>query len=762
MRANPSASPSRGVVSRRRVPPSGPGVAAIVICTTSSRPGRGSRPRHTGRRPLSPPPPASTPTPRARHRSCAAAPRSDGSRTCAWLPGWSPPAGAWSRPRDGHDDRRPGHRPAGQQPGGQPAVRQRLAAHRDPAKLRAQRALPVVRDQGGRPGGSGPAVREHGARQLERGQVRHVPVAAFPRPGPAQEPGAARARVSRAARRLHGVRHVHLDRTVGRLRALRVVLQAVLARAGRDRVRPSARLGHHEPAQAADRAPPLARGALGGIPVLAGRYRARTWRGHRSRQGLGSHPDGRLRGRRPRVGRLPRRPGTTRPQARPMTIVATAGHGYAGRRAAGVPRLLAGLAGRAAHARQGALYEHERYFGPLPLPAGGHEPSARCAAARLIDVVERSGLTGRGGAGFPTGRKLRAVAEGQGPAVVIANGSEGEPASRKDRLLLRHAPHLVLDGISLAAFAVGASEAYLVVHDRHARLAATLDAAVKARQVAGIDQVAIQVVGIEDRYVASEQTAMVQWINGGPGLPTFAPPRTHERGVGGRPTAVNNVETLAHLALIARYGDVWFRQAGTRPAPGTALVTVSGAIARPGVYEVELGTPLGDALTWAGGPTASPQAVLVGGYFGTWLPADVAWRAPLSGPGLRSVGGAMGAGIVIVLPESACGLAETARVVRYLASEGAGQCGPCIFGLPALAQALAGLAYRGGSGHAIDQIAGLIPLIEGRGACRHPDGATKLAASALAAFHPDARRHDVSGPCSGVRRPPLLPIPGES
>jgi NADH:ubiquinone oxidoreductase subunit F (NADH-binding) len=445
-----------------------------------------------------------------------------------------------------------------------------------------------------------------------------------------------------------------------------------------------------------------------------------------------------------------------------LTIVeASSRHVYPGRGRPGAPRLLAGLAGQHTGGRQVGLHEHERYFGPLPLPLrGGIGASGHRAATRLIDLVERSGLTGRGGAGFPAGRKLRSVADGAGKAVVVANGSEGEPASHKDRLLLRRAPHLVLDGISLAAFAVRATDAYLVVHGDDRRLVASLLGAVQARKVAGVDQVTINVVGIEHRYVASEQTAIVQWINGGPGLPTFAPPRTHERGVGGRPTAVNNVETLAHIALIARYGSEWFRQAGTQDAPGTALVTVTGAITRPGVYEIELGTRIGDLLSRAGGPTERPQAVLVGGYFGTWLPFDVARRARLSGPDLRSVHAAMGAGILVVLPESSCGLAETARVVKYLANQGAGQCGPCIFGLPALAAALAALARRGGSGDGVDQIASLIPLIEGRGACRHPDGATQLAASALTAFRDDVHVHDVDGPCSGVGGSSLLPIPG--
>jgi NADH:ubiquinone oxidoreductase subunit F (NADH-binding) len=417
-----------------------------------------------------------------------------------------------------------------------------------------------------------------------------------------------------------------------------------------------------------------------------------------------------------------------------------------------LPRLLAGLS----HGRPVTLSGHERLHGPLPLRG----PSGRDRPERLIGIVERSGLTGRGGAGFPTARKMRSVAQRRGPAVVVANGAEGEPASAKDRLLLTHLPHLVLDGITLAADAVGAREAYLCVHRQEGRLLASLQDAAAARDEAGIDPVPITVVGIPGRYVSSEQTAIVQFLSGGPAKPTFTPPRLDERGLRGRPTLENNVETLAHLALIARYGDRWFRGIGLPSAPGSALVTVSGDIARPGVYEIELGIPIGAVIMMAGGPIQRPQAILVGGYFGGWMPAERAWPIPLSQPTLRAAGGAMGAGILVCLPPAACGLAETARVVRYLAEETAGQCGPCVFGLPALADALAGLAFQGGRGRALGQIAGLLPIIEGRGACRHPDGATQLVRSALQTFIADARWHDRHGPCSGVQQAPLLPLPG--
>jgi len=408
----------------------------------------------------------------------------------------------------------------------------------------------------------------------------------------------------------------------------------------------------------------------------------------------------------------------------------------------GVPRLLAGLS----YYHPTGLADHERIYGPLP-----------AVGRRFIDIVDASGLTGRGGAGFPAGRKMRSVAARRGGKVVVANGCEGEPASSKDRLLLTRLPHLVLDGIVAAAMAVGAADAFLCVHDHETELLDSLDDAVAERG----DRVRITVTGIPGRYVASEQSSIVQYLNGGPAKPTFAPPRPHERGVRGLPTMVSNVETLAHLALIARYGDRWFRSAGLPSAPGSMLVTVSGAVCRPGIYEIELGTPIGEVVARAGGPAEPLQALLVGGYFGAWLPAAMARPLPMTHAALKAAGRALGAGMVIALPVSSCLLAETARVVRYLADEGAGQCGPCVFGLPALADAMAELAYHGGRRRVLGQLATLLPLVERRGACRHPDGVTQLIRSALRAAAPDARRHDQAGPCHGVVREPLLPLPGD-
>ena len=277
--------------------------------------------------------------------------------------------------------------------------------------------------------------------------------------------------------------------------------------------------------------------------------------------------------------------------------------------------------------------------------------------------MARAGLTGRGGAGFPTARKLAAVAAGRAP-VVVANGTEGEPASVKDRVLMACSPHLVLDGAALAAEVTGAREAVIVVH-RDVR--EILDEAVAERARAGHDRVRLEVRTAAEGFVAGQASAVVQWVQRGVPAPTATPPRLAQRGLRGAPTLVQNVETLAHLALIARCGASWFRSASTPAEPGSMLVTVLGAVREPGVREVAIGTPVGQVLDLAGGASVPLQALLLGGYFGTWVDADEASGRPFSSAGLADLGAGPGAGLIAALPAGACGLGETARVVRYLA-----------------------------------------------------------------------------------------------
>jgi NADH:ubiquinone oxidoreductase subunit F (NADH-binding) len=365
----------------------------------------------------------------------------------------------------------------------------------------------------------------------------------------------------------------------------------------------------------------------------------------------------------------------------------------------------------------------------------------------LLTLLDESGLTGRGGAAFPTATKVRAVAAGKRRPVVVVNGAEGEPLSKKDKLLLRRAPHLVLDGAAALAHALHTRDVFVALSDSDTAGATALGEALRERRARKLDgRLDVQVVPVPDRYVSGQETALVQYLNGGPARPTFTPPLPYQSGVAKRPTLVQNVETVAQIALIARRGPEWFRALGTPAEPGTALFTVSGGVERPGVYEIPFGTPLAGLLELAGGTTRTPRAFLIGGYAGAWIsPSD---RLALDEETLRTAGGTLGVGAVRVLPEGACGLCESARIANYLAAESAGQCGPCVHGLRSIAASLDTLAHPGG---ARDRglLVRRLEVVAGRGACRHPDGAVRLVASALRVFAPEIEQH-ATRPCRGA------------
>jgi NADH:ubiquinone oxidoreductase subunit F (NADH-binding) len=383
------------------------------------------------------------------------------------------------------------------------------------------------------------------------------------------------------------------------------------------------------------------------------------------------------------------------------------------------------------------LADHSRLLGPLP---DVDRPT-------LLRAAAESGLTGRGGAAFSTGRKLASVAAASHP-VVVANGAEGEPASSKDRHLLTTAPHLVLDGLQLATRAVGSRMAYLYAPADLLRT--TLEPALRERR----DDVPVTTVESPDAFLSGEESALVQAVQGGRAVPTSTPPRVFERGVHGRATLVQNVETLASLALLARFGAAWFRGVGTSDEPGTRLLTVSGAVASPAVLEVAGGVPLADALALAGGPTEPLGAVLVGGYHGAWLPAGAVGGVALSRHDLAPFGAAPGAGVLLALGESACGLRAGADVAAYLAGQGARQCGPCRNGLPALAGTLRELADGRPSPVLVAELDRVSRLVERRGACHHPDGTVRLVRSTLRTFSAEVAHH-LAGRCTARHGAPL-------
>ncbi|MCU1491005.1 MAG: hypothetical protein JWM85_2410 [Acidimicrobiaceae bacterium] len=409
-----------------------------------------------------------------------------------------------------------------------------------------------------------------------------------------------------------------------------------------------------------------------------------------------------------------------------------------------VARLLGGEQG----ATQ-SLAEHLRRFGPAPSIDRRH-------AEVLAGEVERAGLTGRGGAGFPAFRKWSTIASSRRRPIVAVNAMEGEPASAKDQLLLAYAPHLVLDGAEAVAGALGASAIALCLPDDRPGLVAHLEERL-AERARTRSAVPVEIYQLPARYVAGEETALVSALEGGSSLPAFRADKTVPLRLGRATVLVHNTETLAHVALIARYGAVWFRGVGDPEAPGTCLVSLSGDLAAPGVVEVETGTPLRRILE-AGRPNEPVQAVLLGGYGGSWLP-ESALETPYAPGPLRRLGAVMGAGVLVAVSTSGCGIRETERVVRYLASESAGQCGPCLFGLPALAEDLGRLASGKADRGLVERLERRLGEVDGRGACRHPDGAVRLVRSALITFAPDVSAHLRGAPCAGAHRPTAMVLP---
>ncbi len=348
---------------------------------------------------------------------------------------------------------------------------------------------------------------------------------------------------------------------------------------------------------------------------------------------------------------------------------------------------------------------------------------------KLLAELERSGLRGRGGAGFPAHRKWRSVASADGPAVVVANGHEGEPASGKDTWLLTRRPHLVLDGLLLAAQVTGADEA--IVYVSRPAAATAVERAIDALHVAGLipASLTLRIHRAEHRYVAGEESAVCRAINSGIAKPTDKPPRPFESGVRGRPTLVSNVETLAHAAWIRVHGGEAFAAAGNGASTGTALFTVSGAVAEPGVYEMELGRPLADLFDAAGGPTGTSAGMLMGGWFNGILPGDHSALACCY-DAMRAAGTGLGCGAVTVLgPDD--DLVETAgALAAWYGEESALQCGICINGTRAIARTFRRIERGDEDPAHRTRLATWGATTPGRGACGLVDGAFALARTA--------------------------------
>jgi NADH:ubiquinone oxidoreductase subunit F (NADH-binding) len=408
--------------------------------------------------------------------------------------------------------------------------------------------------------------------------------------------------------------------------------------------------------------------------------------------------------------------------------------GYGGDLAvAAGPRLLRGVTAGP------SLAEH-RGLWAAPVPVD---------AAELISRADRAGLRGRGGAGFPFGRKLAAAVSAGRKRLVVVNAAEGEPGSAKDSALMLTAPHLVLDGAELVATALDASTVTVVVPADRPAVAQALHAAL-AERPGGI---AHDVVVTGGAFVGGQARAVVELAEGRENLPVTAWLPEAVSGIRGRPTLLSNAETFAQVAALGALGVPAYRQAGLPQEPGTTLLTVAGDSPGGVVLEVPFGVELARVLAYCGFGPDGP--VILGGYHGTWLPAGEVGRRTVSQADLATVGASIGAGVILPIAASACPVRVTASIVDYLAAHSARRCGPCRNGLPALASSLAELAGESGgsadpAGGSADPAGGrvaagrigeLLALVTGRGACAHPDGTARLVRSLFSAFPDEVSAH---------------------
>jgi NADH-quinone oxidoreductase subunit F len=396
------------------------------------------------------------------------------------------------------------------------------------------------------------------------------------------------------------------------------------------------------------------------------------------------------------------------------------------------------------------------------LAAGGGE-ALRAARAlgpeATIEEITASGLRGRGGAGFPTGAKWASVrAAGGGRHYAVGNGAEGEPATFKDRTLMRADPYRVVEGLAVAAFCVDATAAYIGVKRSFTLEAANLRrAAVELGDAGLLGELTITIAEGPDEYLFGEEKALLEVIEGRDPLPRLLPPWQHglfatvtmgweagtpaAAGQSSNPTLVNNVETLAAAAHILARGATWYRALGTPDSAGTVIVTVVGDVRVPGVHEVELGTPLAEVIARCGGP--EPNRTLKAAFSGVSNPVLPAHQfgIPLSYEAFEQVGNGLGAAGFAVYDDTADMVTVAAELTRFLAVESCGQCPPCKRGSMELTEILTRIAHAGGSDDDLGRIEALLGSVTDANRCYLGTEVQRLVSSVLREFPADFAAH---------------------
>ena len=353
----------------------------------------------------------------------------------------------------------------------------------------------------------------------------------------------------------------------------------------------------------------------------------------------------------------------------------------------------------------------------------------------IIEIIKSSGLRGRGGAGFPTGLKLSFMPrDAAGQKYIVCNSDESEPGTFKDRDILRFNPHQVIEGMALAGYAIGATVGFNYIRGEYHEPWQRFESALDEAREAGLLGNDLLGSGIEfelhsqrgaGAYICGEETALLESLEGKKGQPRFKPPFPAQVGAFGRPTTINNTETLASIPPIIRNGPDWFAKIGVENSGGTKIYSVSGHVNRPGNYEVPMGIPFRDLLTLAGGMQDGRilKAVIPGGSSVPVVPADAIMECTMDYEGLTNVGSALGAGSVIVMDETTCMVEVLERISYFYFAESCGQCTPCREGTGWLYRMIKRIRSGEGTHQDLDRLKSVADRIEGRTICALGDAA---------------------------------------
>ena len=377
----------------------------------------------------------------------------------------------------------------------------------------------------------------------------------------------------------------------------------------------------------------------------------------------------------------------------------------------------------------------------------------------IVEEVKKSGLRGRGGAGFPTGLKWSFVPKTDEPKYLVCNADEGEPGTFKDRVIIEKDPHLLLEGIAISAYAIGAHEAFIYIRGEYEYGAQVLERAIKEAEEAGIlgpnamgsgYDIKITVHRGAGAYVCGEETALLNSLEGRRGHPRIRPPFPASKGLYQHPTVINNVETLATVPFIVERGGDWYASLGTEKSKGTKLFSISGHVNKPGVYELELGTPFEELIyDIAGGIRGGRKlkAVIPGGSSTPMLTADEIKGVKLDYESLQAAGSMLGSGAVIVMDETTCIVKAVYRMAKFYAHESCGQCTPCREGTRWMVQILSRIVNGKGRMEDLDILMDMKEIMGGNCLCPLGDAALGPLISGITKFRDEFVEHIKTGRC---------------